>query len=99
MQFIEQILESPAAAKPTTINRDDSSDFDLTALREKGTWNCGYKNISEHEKIDDEFFVQTLDDDDDNDNTTAKQTADPIHPPITKQRLVEVFLQRTERKV
>ena len=96
-QFIDQILGSPVAPAPTTAT-DNGDDFDLSDLRDKGTWNCGYKNIATHAKIRDEFLVETVDDDDDTDSAAACQAA-AIHPPITKQRLVEVFLQRTERRV
>ena len=100
--FIDQILASTSnqQQQSATTDDDDKGDFDLAALREKGTWNCGFKNIARHEKLLDEFPVETVDDDDEGDgNNATQQAAGPIHPPITKQRLVEVFLQRTERKV
>jgi PIF1-like helicase/Helitron helicase-like domain at N-terminus len=107
-KLIDLIVQDTSPSTPTPHqassraplgSADDFADLNLTHLRDKGTWDCGYKNIPRTNAVIDPFFVETLSDK----KLPASSNIDvcymPVCPPLTKQTLVEVLLQRSQRKI
>jgi hypothetical protein len=65
----------------------------LKELQDKGTWNCGHKNVPKTNKATDDHFVETLTNKAAASSTGSTNSFNTFQP-VTKRRLVEVLLQR-----
>ena len=77
----------------------DNCHFLLSTLQNKGTWNCGFKNIASMDKLGTSFPIYT-DDNPFGGTSDSSRTDDefPIFLQLRKSNLVEVMLQRTIRQ-